>query len=70
MNEDNTLIIAVVRTIAAGIVLVILGMAGCVANTHRQISKDLHAGIDPLLVACAHGTDNSSTACIITAAKK
>lgn len=68
--SDEDLIGLFLKCAAAVACTVIVVCGGCTAHTHYRVSQDIKAGVDPLLVACAHNQDNSREYCIVTAAKR
>lgn len=69
MEEETKLARIVTTGLAVAFCTLVLTMGSCTANTHNRISQDLHSGLDPLAVACAHGNDGAKEACIILATK-
>lgn len=57
MDEESQFWVAMWKIAATVLCVVVVSSAGCVANTHRLISRDIAAGADPIDVACAHDGD-------------
>jgi len=68
MNMDNYALL--IKAVAAVVCTITLTVGGCVANSHRLVSKDIAAGASPMAASCAHGVAEGTTGiCQVIAAK-
>lgn len=69
--DENQYWVACWKCVAAIAIAVTVSTAGCVANTHYQITQALLHGADPLSVGCAHGIqDEHAPECSVLASKR
>jgi hypothetical protein len=67
LDEDLCMFFKCLTVVICTLIVV---CGGCSTHKQYRVSQSLEQGVDPLLVACAYGQDNSGSACQIVAAKR